>query len=72
MNYLQAGLIMDPLVTPIDVALAIDMAWSAAFETFARGMRMSVNPFELLAVKLCPKIIFYAAGCIVEGVFDFL
>jgi hypothetical protein len=63
---------VDLLVTPLDIALAMDVAWSAAFETFVRDMRMSVNPFGLLAVKLCPKIIFHAASCIVEGVFDFL
>jgi hypothetical protein len=71
-NCLQAGLMMDLLVTPIDVALAMDVAWSATLETFARDMRASVNPFGLLGFKLCPKIIFYVAGCIAEGVFDFL
>jgi hypothetical protein len=59
-------------ITPIDVALAMYVAWLAILETFARNIRIRVNPSGLLTVNLCPKIIFYAASCIAKGVFDFL
>jgi hypothetical protein len=72
MNYLQTGFVIDPLVTLIDVALAMYMAWLATLETFARGIRTSMNPSGLSTVNLCPEIILYAASCIVEGIFDFL
>jgi preprotein translocase subunit Sec61beta len=67
MNYLQAGLKIDPLAF-LNVALAIYMAYMAALEALARG---ASNPLGLLAVKLCPKIILYMVSCIAVGVFDF-
>jgi hypothetical protein len=72
MNYLQVGLVMDPLITPVNIALATYVAWLTTLETFMRDIGMSINPSGLSAVKLFPKIIFYVASCITEGIFNFL